>query len=143
MTQASKIILTQGEDNPAEIPAQLERVVAGWPSPAEDYIDQRLNLHNYVVKNPAATYFVWASGDSMLDAGIHDGDLLVVDRSTPVTSGRVVIASVNGELTVKYFRQDKGRTWLLPGNSGYEPIEILGTDDACIWGVVTYVLHKP
>lgn len=143
MIQTSKLLLPGPKARAPRAPLLLGPVPAGWPSPAEDYVDRRLNLHDLVVKNPAATYFVWAAGDSMLEAGIHDGDLLVVDRSVPVASGRVVIAALGGELTVKYFRQRKGRAFLEPGNPAYRPIEITGSDDAAIWGVVTYVLHRP
>ena len=84
-----------------ELPLYLSPVEAGFPSPAEDYTEQKLNLHKYVVRHEAATFFVRAHGDSMLNAGIHDGDLLVVDRAIAAEHNRVVIAALEGELTVK------------------------------------------
>lgn len=86
-----------------------------------------------MVKNPDATFFVWASGDSMLQAGIHDGDLLVVDRSVDAASGRVVIAVIDGELTVKYYRVKNGRSLLVPGNPAYKIMDVTGREDATIW----------
>ena len=123
-------------------PLLLCPVVAGWPSPADDYVDETLNLHNYVVKNELATFFLYASGESMIGAGIFDGDLLVVDRSLTPLSGAVVIANLEGEMTVKRYKVKNGRYFLCPENSLYESIEITGRDDVTLWGVVTYVLHK-
>lgn len=123
-------------------PLYLSSVKAGWPSPADDYIDEQINLHEIAVKNPAATFFLQAAGDSMIDAGIHDGDILVVDRSAEARHNRVVIAALDGELLVKFLKQRAGRTWLAPANPDYPNIEITGREYVHIWGVVTYVLHK-
>lgn len=135
---------------PAELPEQVARlplrlcaVQAGFPSPAEDYIENGLNLQEYAVRNPAATYFAHASGDSMTGAGIYDGDLLVIDRSATPRDGCVVVAAVYGELTVKYLMRRHGRTLLVPGNPNYPEIDITENEDALVWGVVSYVLHKP
>lgn len=117
-------------------------VSAGFPSPADDYVEGRLDLNQFMVKHPAATFFVRVSGDSMIGAGIHDGDILVVDRSLEPVSGRVVIAVVNGELTVKRLFRCKGKARLLAENPGYPPIE-LTEETACeVWGVVTFVIHS-
>lgn len=122
-------------------PVFLCPVPAGWPSPAEDYVEENLDLHRHVVRNEPATFFFHASGDSMLGAGIHDGDILVVDRSLQAVSGKVVIAAVDGELTVKRLVK-KGETLLLvPENPDYQPIDITRHEETYIWGVVTYVLH--
>ena len=123
-------------------PLLLCPVTAGWPSPADDYIDEALNLHRYVVKNELATFFLYASGESMVGAGIFDGDLLVVDRSIEALSGSVVIANLEGEMTVKRYIIKNKRYFLCPENRQYTPIEITGRDDVTLWGVVTYVLHK-
>ncbi len=140
----AKIFQANPGQNPLpESPLLLGLVPAGWPSPAEDYVEGNLNLHEYVVKNPAATYFARASGESMLGAGIHDGDLLVIDRSVDPAPGKAVVAIIDGELTVKYYKRDKGRTLLVPANPNYKPMDITNCEDATIWGVVTYVLHKP
>lgn len=123
-------------------PLYVSAVQAGWPSPADDYIDQEINLHELVVRNPPATFFLRAAGDSMLGCGIHDGDLLVVDRSLDAAGNRIVIASLDGELLVKRLVRRGARTYLEPANPHYPPIEITNREYVHIWGVVTYVLHK-
>ena len=128
-------------ESTAARPLFLCPVAAGWPSPSEDYIEGKLNLHTHVVRNESATFFVKAGGDSMIGAGIHEGDLLVLDRSIKPKPGKVVIACVDGEFTVKRFVK-RGQRWLLqPENSEYQEIDITGREDVEIWGVVTYVLH--
>lgn len=117
------------------------RVRAGFPSPADDHLDTELNLHAHVVKRPAATFFVRAEGDSMLGDGIHDGDLLVVDRSLEPTPGRVIIIAVDGELTVKRLERVGRRTYLTASHPGYRPIPLEGRETQ-VWGVVTHVLHS-
>lgn len=124
------------------LPLYLSPVQAGWPSAAEDYIDEQINLHEIAVRNPAATFFLRASGDSMLGAGIHDGDLLVVDRSAEAAHNRVVIAALDGELLVKRLVRRGHKTWLVPANPDYPEIDITNREYVHIWGVVTYVLHK-
>jgi DNA polymerase V len=124
------------------LPLYLSPVVAGFPSPAEDYLDRKLDLHEHLVRNNAATFFVRAAGDSMIRAGIHDGDLLVVDRSLTPGNGSVVIAAVDGELTVKYLARNNGRLLLVPANDEYQEIDITENEDTVIWGVVTYAVHK-
>lgn len=120
----------------------LAPVVAGFPSPADDYLERRLDLHEHLVRNEAAAFFLRARGDSMLGAGIHDGDLLIVDRSLEAGHRRVVIAAVDGELTVKRLLRRKGRVLLAPENPDYPEIDITEREYVHIWGVVTYVVHK-
>ncbi|HER62419.1 MAG TPA: translesion error-prone DNA polymerase V autoproteolytic subunit [Desulfobacteraceae bacterium] len=123
-------------------PLFLSGVSAGFPSPAEDYIDRRLDLNELLIKNPAATFFVRVAGDSMTGAGIHHDDILVVDRSLEATSGRIVIAVYNGELTVKRLIQDKNSIRLVAENPDYSPL-IIDQDNGCeVWGVVTSVIHQ-
>ncbi|MEE3717957.1 translesion error-prone DNA polymerase V autoproteolytic subunit [Tumidithrix elongata RA019] len=123
------------------LPLYLCPVSAGFPSPAEDYIEGRLDLNRYLVKHPAATFFVRVTGDSMIDAGIHPGDLLIVDRAIAPTNGKIVIAVLNGELTVKRVRQSKQKLLLIPENPQYPSLEIRSEMDFQIWGVVTNVIH--
>ncbi|MDE5831662.1 MAG: translesion error-prone DNA polymerase V autoproteolytic subunit [Desulfovibrio sp.] len=130
------------EKNPPLAPLYLTPVQAGWPSPADDYIDSEINLHELLVTNPPATFFLRAAGDSMIGCGIHDGDLLVVDRSREALHNRVVIAAVDGELLVKRLQRRGKRTWLAPANPDYPEIEITNLEYVHIWGVVTYVIHK-
>ena len=117
------------------------RVEAGFPSPAEDYIDCNLDLNEYLIRHPAATYFVRVSGDSMTGAGIHDGDLLIVDRAPEPTDGDVVIAALFGELTLKRIRKRGGKILLVPDNDEYPTIEVDEEADFQIWGVCKYVIH--
>ncbi|MFP6899343.1 MAG: translesion error-prone DNA polymerase V autoproteolytic subunit [Opitutales bacterium] len=123
------------------IPLYACGVSAGFPSPADDYLEGTLDLNERLIGEPAATFFVRAKGDSMIGAGIHDGDLLVVDRSVEARDGRVVIAVINGELTVKRLVRKNGKAWLEPENPAYQPISFNEGDDVRLWGVVTNVIH--
>ena len=123
------------------LPVFLGRLAAGFPSPADDYIEGRLDLNRHLIKHPAATFFVRVSGDSMIDAGIHSGDLLVVDRSLDAVDGNVIVAALDGELTVKRLSKRGEILRLLPANRDYQPIEILTQQTFEIFGVITNVIH--
>ena len=123
-------------------PLFLCHVAAGFPSPADDYIEGPLDLNEHVIKHPSATYFVRASGDSMNGAGIFNGDLLIVDRSLEPIHGKVVIAEVDGQLTVKRLSKLKDRFSLQSENASYPPIELQEGNEVVVWGVVTHVLHN-
>ena len=123
-------------------PLALCRVEAGFPSPADDYMEGPLDLNEHVIKHPAATYFVRASGDSMTGAGIFDGDLLVVDRSLEPAHGRVAVVEVDGQLTVKRLFKSKGLFLLQSENASCPPIELQEGNEIIVWGVVTHVLHN-
>ncbi|MFP4168501.1 MAG: LexA family protein [Desulfonatronovibrionaceae bacterium] len=125
-----------------DVPLYLSGVQAGFPSPADDHIDRQLDLNEYLVENPAATFFVRACGDSMRDAGIHDGAILVVDRAREPGGRSIVVAVVNGELTVKRVRREGEKMFLLPENPDYPALEITPETDFEIWGVVTGVIRK-
>lgn len=117
-------------------------VMAGFPSPAEQYIERPLDLNSLLVRRPAATFFLWAVGDSMIGAGIRSGDLLVVDRSIQAEDGMIVIAAVNNEFTVKYLRR-RGRSVLLePANPSYSPIVLEEGMELQLFGVVTAIIHR-
>ena len=118
------------------------RVPAGFPSPAADYKEDRLDLNKHLIRHPAATFFVRAIGDSMIGAGIHCGDLLVVDRSLEARDKNVVIAAVNGELTVKRIRIRDKKITLVPENESYCAQEVGGNVEFEVWGVVTSVIHE-
>jgi DNA polymerase V len=128
------------------LPLFLAGVQAGFPSPADDFIDKRLDLNEHLILHPAATFFVRAVGESMLGAGIHDGDLLIVDRAVEPKDGKIVIASVNGELTVKRLKRKGQRLLLAPDNPDYPSIDVTEAQDSGegfeVWGVVTCVIHK-
>ncbi len=125
-----------------DLPLYLASVPAGFPSPAEDYIDKKLDLNEHLVRHPAATFFVRVHGHSMADAGIAPGDILVVDRAEEAKSGNIVIAALDGELTVKRLKKSRGRLLLVPENPDFSPTEIPPEASFEIWGVVTYIIHK-
>lgn len=120
----------------------LGDIQCGFPSPAMDYIEQGLNLHDHVVKKPAATFFMRAKGDSMMDIGIYPNDILVIDRSINARTGHIVVASLNGEFTLKKLGQHQGQPILIPENKKYQSIVIKPEDDFQIFGVLTYNLHS-
>lgn len=125
-----------------KIPFFVVPVQAGFPSPADDYLEQNLNLNEYLIPHPAATFFVRVEGESMRGAGIHPGDLLIVDRSLEPTNGKIVIAVINSEFTVKRIRIDQDKVYLEPANPQFQSIEINPHSDFQVWGVATYVIHK-
>jgi len=125
-----------------KIPLYACAVKAGFPSPADDHIDISLDLNEHLIKHPAATFFVRASGDSMLNAGIHSGDILIVDRSLDATHGKIVIVALNGELTVKRLWKSSTQTKLIAENADFPAITITDEHTMVIWGVVTNVIHQ-
>ena len=118
-------------------------ISAGFPSPAEDHTELDLDLNEHLVKHPAATFYIYAKGDSMINAGIYDGDLLIVDRALDPKLKSIVIAIINGEFTVKRISKINERLYLIPDNNSYKPIKITSDMDFQIWGVVTHTIHKP
>lgn len=118
-------------------------VAAGFPSPAGDYLDNRIDIFEYLIQHPSATFYVRVKGNSMINAAIHDGDLLVVDRSIEPKNNQVVVAIIDGEFTVKRISKYNNKLYLIPENETFKPIEITETMDFEVWGVVTYVIHKP
>ena len=125
-----------------DIPSLVETFIkAGFPSPADDVVETPLNLHDLMVKKPAATFFIRVAGDSMKDAGIMDQDLLVVDRSIQNAENKIIVARVNDEFTVKRLIKIDGHYILCPENQSYTPLVIKEGMDFEIWGVVTYAIH--
>lgn len=117
-------------------------IPCGFPSPASDYLDNTLNLHDLVVTKPSATYFMKASGDSMIGDGIYPDDVLVIDRSVAARSGHIVVASIGGEFLLKRLQSNGGQIYLVSSNPKYKPLLITNPDDLQIFGVLTYNLHK-
>tara|TARA_B100000579_G_scaffold435352_1_gene458378 strand:- start:865 stop:1248 length:384 start_codon:yes stop_codon:yes gene_type:complete len=122
-----------------KLPFYIHKVGAGFPSPATDYIEDDIDLNSNLIKNPSATFIIRVQGKSMTDVGIHDGDLLIVDRSIDPKNLSTVIANVNEELVVKTFVKGKDNNCL---NSGKNKIKLNDNPNVIIWGVVTYVIHK-
>ena len=127
---------------PCQLPVAGSRISAGFPSPADDFIENSLDLNLELIKNPAATFFVRVSGSSMKDAGIFDGDILIVDRSLRPANRKIVIAILNGELLVKRLCIFDDQYILMPENKNYSPIYLTNDSDLNIWGVVTNVIHR-
>lgn len=125
-----------------ELPFYTEKLSAGFPSPASDYMERALDLNEYLIKNPSATFFVEITGDSMTGAGIHSGDILIVDRSLEAVHNRIVVAVVNGEFTVKRLYWKNKTVRLIAENPDYKPIEIKEGTEFEIWGVATTVIHR-
>ncbi|SHU66319.1 LexA repressor [Mycobacteroides abscessus subsp. abscessus] len=121
------------------VAAVTSRVAAGWPSPAEDYLDGHIDLSEHLIPRPSSTFLVRTAGWSMRDAGISDGDELIVDRSLQARDGQIVVAVIDGEFVVKYLRL-RGGPRLAAAHPGYPDVVLAGRECE-IWGVVTYVLH--
>ena len=123
-------------------PLFMCRVPAGFPSPAEDYVEGRIDLNRDLIRHPLSTFYIRVSGDSMIGAGIMPGALLVVDRAVEAHDGHVVVARINDELTVKRLRVHDGEVWLVPENEEYEPIRITESMEFEVWGKVCHVIHS-
>ena len=117
-------------------------VPAGFPSPADDYLEDKLDLNEYLIKHPAATFFVRVAGDSMINAGIYNNDIIIVDRSIKPKHGKIVVAALDGQMTIKSLYRHDDKIMLLPENELFKPIEILDSMDMVIWGVATNVIHS-
>jgi DNA polymerase V len=125
-----------------DLPLFAFKIPAGFPSPADDHLEATIDLNQQYVRHPAATFFVRVQGHSMIGAGIHNGDMLVVDRSLEAQSGSIVIAVVNGELTVKRLVINGDDVWLMPENPEFQPLQISEGMELHIWGVVAHVIHS-
>ena len=124
------------------LPLFADAVQAGFPSPADDSVEMSLDLNELLIQHPAATFFVRVQGESMQDAGIRNGDILIVDRALPPADGKIVIATVGGEFTVKRLRLKGNDLFLMPANPSFSPLKVDAQSDCQIWGVVSYVIHK-
>lgn len=124
------------------VPLFEDPISAGFPSPAEDYVENNLDLNEFMIKHPASTFFVRVQGNSMREAGISSGDILVVDRSLEASNGKIIVAIVNGEFTVKRLVIESEKVRLMPANPSYPVMHIHSDTDFQVWGVVTYVIHR-
>ena len=123
------------------LPLAGERIAAGFPSPADDYVEVGIDLNDQLIRHPTSTFFLRVSGQSMIDAGIHDGDLLVVDRSLEPRPGRVVVAVLDGAFTLKRLARHRGRLRLEAANPDYPALELHRCGEVQIWGVAIHVIH--
>ena len=119
-----------------------EGISAGFPSPADDFKEIRISLDKELVKNKEATFYARVDGDSMIGAGLEDGDLLVIDRSLNPENGKIAVCLINGDFTVKRIKKEKHKLFLVPENKKYRPIELKEENELIIWGVVEYVIKK-
>ncbi len=117
-------------------------ISAGFPSPAEDFKQERISLDKELIKNKEATFFARVSGESMINAGLEDGDLIVIDRSIEPSNNKIAVCFIEGEFTIKRIIAKKNKIWLMPENSSYQPIEIKDNDQLIIWGIVTNVIKE-
>lgn len=124
------------------IPFMTEGVSAGFPSPAADFMETNIDLNKELSENPLATFYIRVKGNSMIDAGINDKDVLVVDRSIEPQNNKIAICFIDGEFTVKRIQLEKDCLYLLPENPNYQPIKVTEENQFIIWGMVTYVIKK-
>lgn len=117
-------------------------ISAGFPSPAQEYIDLSLDLNKELISNPSSTFFGRVRGESMKDAGILDGDLLVIDKSLEPQDGDTAVCYIDGEFTLKYIKIKKDAVYLIPANPAFQPIKVTKEDNFCIWGIVTYSIKN-
>jgi len=134
---------TIDDSSAMELPLYASGVSAGFPSPADDYVDVKLDLNKHLIQHPSATFYVKVKGNSMEDANIKDGDMLVVDRSLEARHKDVVVCILEGEFTVKRLIKEGQHIILQPENKAYQPIKVNPEMDFAIWGVVSYIIHKP
>ncbi len=137
-----KAIYTAEQGKKQYRPLMSSKIAAGFPSPAQDYIEGKLDLNEHLITHPASTFFVRVDGYSMQGAGIRPDDILIVDRALEAVNNNIVIAIVDGELTVKRLIIKGNDYYLMPENDEFEPIQIQESMDFVIWGVVTFVIHK-
>ena len=137
-----KLLNLSSDKLPINLPLYSCKISAGFPSPADDHLEKNLDLNNYLIKHPAATFFVRVNGDSMINAGIHDNDILIVDRSLKPSHGKIVIAVVDSQMTVKRLYKKSGKLVLIPENKNFKPIEITENMSVEIWGVVVTAIHS-
>ena len=125
-----------------QIPFIKEGVSAGFPSPAADFMETNIDLNKELSDNPLATFYIKVKGNSMIDAGINDKDVLVVDRSLEPQNNKIAICFIDGEFTVKRIKLDKDCMYLMPENPNYQPIKVTEENQLVIWGIVTYVIKN-
>lgn len=129
-------------ENQIELPYISSGIKAGFPSPAADFDESKISLDNVLVKNKEATFYAKASGNSMIGAGIDDGDILVIDRSIEPQNNKIAVCFIDGEFTVKRIKIENEEVYLMPENKNYKPIQISEENNLIIWGIVTYVIKS-
>ncbi|OYX22955.1 MAG: peptidase S24 [Flavobacteriales bacterium 32-35-8] len=123
-----------------ELPFVVNGISAGFPSPADDFLDINIDLNKHLIKNPSTTFYGKVKGNSMIDAGIHDGDLLIIDKSLEPKNNKIAICFIDGEFTVKRIKIEKDIIWLIAENKDYQPIKVTKDNEFLIWGIVINVI---
>lgn len=123
-----------------ELPFVSSEISAGFPSPADDFIDTGIDLNKELIKNPYSTFYGRVRGDSMKDLGIHNGDLLVIDKSLEPQNGKIAVCYIDGEFTVKTIKIENDCCWLVPANENYKPIKVTADNNFMVWGIVINVI---
>tara|TARA_B100000989_G_C19418848_1_gene417712 strand:- start:425 stop:850 length:426 start_codon:yes stop_codon:yes gene_type:complete len=136
-----KIFKPDNDDSLSNLFIQ-DGISAGFPSPAGDFEESKINLEKVVVKNKEATFYAKVSGDSMKDAGLDDGDILIIDRSEELKNNKIAVCYLNGEFTVKRIKIEKDHIYLVPENKKYKSIKVDEENEFIVWGIVTYVIKK-
>ena len=131
-------------DISSSLPLQFadEGIKAGFPSPAQDYMEQAIDLNKELIRHPASTFYGRVTGDSMRDEGIEEGDILVIDKSLELLNDDLAVCFIDGEFTVKRVRLEPDAAWLVPSNSNYPPIKVTKDNEFMVWGIVTYTIKK-
>lgn len=145
MQEEIKLNICSAEvDSELALPFDDGGIKAGFPSPAQDYMDSSIDLNRELVRHKETTFYARVSGNSLIDAGISDGDIIVIDKSLQTSTGDYVVAYIDGEFTIKEFRLDENGecAWLIPYNKNFKPIRVTSENDFMIWGVVTYTIKK-
>lgn len=127
-------------DMELELPYVKNGISAGFPSPADDFLDTGIDLNKELIKHPNSTFYGRVKGNSMQDLGIHDGDLLIIDKSLEPQDGKIAVCYIDGEFTVKTIKLEKDCCWLVPANDAYKPIKVTAENDFIVWGIVTNVI---
>jgi DNA polymerase V len=135
-------IFTPNQTSELAIPAAGSQISAGFPSPAEDYLEPMLDLNQALIKNPSSTFYGRVKGVSMKDAGVDNGDLLVIDKSLSYRNNAMAVCFINGEFTLKRIKVEGDTLLLMPANKDYDPIVVKGDADFSVWGIVTYIIKK-
>ena len=133
-------IFASDTSSSAPLPYADEGVQAGFPSPAQDYLDQHIDLNRELIRHPASTFYARVRGDSMIDEGVSDGDILIVDRSIEPRNGDMAVCCLDGDFTLKRIRIEPGCVWLVPANEEYDPILVTPDNSFEVWGVVTHAI---
>jgi DNA polymerase V len=142
LKSAANIDFFSADLSGAESLPMVEGISAGFPSPAEEYTELSIDLNKELIRHPSSTFYGRVRGNSMIDAGINDGDILIIDKSLEPRNGQKAVCFINGEFTIKTLKIENKKLWMVPANVSFKPIEVTPDNEFIVWGIVTYVIHK-